>query len=688
MKKPLEKLIIYLADLDYFHPGNRASVPLGIGSIASYCRSIYGDAVDISLFKDPKELIKAVRRRPPHVLGCSFFMWNTNLTFKIIEACKIISRQTITLIGGPNVARKTDYFKKILKTHPSLDIVVLDQGEKSFANVLDIILKEKFNKKSIFSKSIDGCALRLNKNGQIKRGEIITGGIDINSFPSPYLEGYFDEFLRARFVPSFETVRGCPHHCTFCGGGVGSFLPLSVKDEATVYAELRYIFKHSKTKELDITDTNFGIMGERDLRISAFMLNSYKKTGFPRITGYATTKHKTKNSIKLMINMSRLTGSLYFALQTLSDDVLANCQRKNIPLETVKDLVAISKKNRWPIVVDLIFGLPGETAKSFMKTIDKILALGIGAPDAYQLRILRGTKIAGSDRKKYGYKTKFRPINGRYGEYKLIDGQKPVRIIEAEEIACQSNTFDFNDYLMIRNFVFLAKLLVNFGAFSDTVFYLFSRGIKITEVFKIIQKNYHQYPRLRVLFNSYKVYAKKELFGSEKRLVSQITKDDKQWNDLLFNRGNFFKLNLGFSGYCLFEDMNILNDFQDIIFKGIKNKLSVRDLEDFNEVARHDKLYRIVQDKKAGKLKKSDVKKEVIVDEMFDYEKWRAADFKGSIKAYRLKTPVKKVYYMEKFDLFNLKIDEYSDLSGYLFYEKILLWGPRSLKRLCRLAAN
>ena len=687
MKKPFKKkLIIYLADLDYLQSGYRVSVPLGIGSIASYCKSLYGEAVDISLFKDPNELIKEIKRRPPHVLGCSFYMWNNNLTFKIIEVCKIINSQTITVIGGPDVAKDTVRYKKILKIHPSLDIVVLGQGEKSFANILKVIFKKNFNKK--FSESIDGCAWRLNKNGQIERGKIVPAGIDINSFPSPYLMGYLDKFLQAGFLPTLETVRGCPHQCAFCSNGISSFLPLSVKTEKVVYDELLYIIKHSTTKDLLIGDTNFGIMGERDLRISDFMLKFYRKTGFPHILGYATTKYKTKASIELMVNMSRLTGFLYFALQTLTEEVLNNCQRINIPMVTIKELVVISKKNHWPVIVDLIFGLPGETAESFMKTVDKILSLGIAAPSAYQLRMLQGTKIAGTDREKYGYKTKFRLINGLYGEYRFLPGQKSVRLVEAEEIACQNNNFDFNDYLMIRKFTFIIKLLLGCGTFSDTVFYLFLKGIEFREIFKIIQENYHKYPRLLAIFNDYIKYSIEELFDSEEDLINQITNNDNQWNDLINNQGTFFKLDHGFCGYYLFEDTQPLDDIKDIIFQGVKNILSIQGREDFNEVVKHDKLSRIIQDKRPGKLVKADFKKEITVDELFDYEKWRADNFKGSVKEYRLEIPIKKIYYIEKFDLLNATIQEYSGLSSYLFYEKILIWGPQSLRRLSRLATN
>ncbi|MBI2627877.1 MAG: cobalamin B12-binding domain-containing protein [Candidatus Niyogibacteria bacterium] len=237
-----KRLIIFLADLDHFRLGNRYSVPLGIGSITSYCRNIYGKAIDIFLFKNPNELMAAIMRQPPDILGCSFFMWNANLTLAIIKACKIISHRMITVVGGPNVARNSDRYKELLAICPELDIVVLDQGERSFGNILKRVFQSGRQFEMIFAESINGNAIRLGGNGPVARGKVEGQSIDINSFPSPYLMGYFDKFLQDGFLPTFETVRGCPYQCTFCGGGINSFLPLGVKNEQTVYDEYQRLY--------------------------------------------------------------------------------------------------------------------------------------------------------------------------------------------------------------------------------------------------------------------------------------------------------------------------------------------------------------------------------------------------------------------------------------------------------------
>ena len=99
------KLKIFLGDFDHFLPGNRISIPYNIASIASYCKSVFGEEIEIELFKNAEELINRVSEASPDILALSFYMWNANLTLKIIECCKVLAPRTLTVIGGPSIGR-------------------------------------------------------------------------------------------------------------------------------------------------------------------------------------------------------------------------------------------------------------------------------------------------------------------------------------------------------------------------------------------------------------------------------------------------------------------------------------------------------------------------------------------------------------------------------------------------------
>lgn len=678
------KLKIYLGDLDHFVEGNRYSLPLNIACLASYCKKLYGDEVEIKLFKHPEKLIQKIREEPPHILALSFYMWNSNLSLKIVRYCKTISPSTITVIGGPSVARTTDKYKKMLNQASGLDIVVLDQGEKSFSNIIGAVLSQGIEK--LFANEIPGCASRLKNIKEPVRGNLVEDNENMLSLiPSPYLTGWLDPFLALGFLPLLETTRGCPYACTYCGWGDKFYCRLQVKDEEMVYEELRYIQKYSKTNELSINDSNFGIMGERDKKIALFMKKMHEKHGFPVVTDYASSKTKTSQSIEIMSIIADITGSFYFGLQTLTQDVLEKCARKNISLDTVKELSNVAKEKNWGINVDLIFGLPGETAQSFFETISQLVSLRILQPSIYNLRLLPGTKLAEEEREKYQYQTRFRPFNNRYGEYELAPGKKPERIIEVEEIAYESNSFDKNDFMLARKFGFLSELLLAYGALSETLIFLSTRGINTAKIFEFILQKLKKCPQMSKLFREYERLVQNELFTSEKKLIKSICKNDKEWNDLLMHRGNYFKINLGFVGYCLLENNAIIKEVESLIFNYIKNKLTPDQLENYRAILRFDRAHRIISEKKKSRLKKFDLKKEIIIEEKNDYLKWIKNDYKGNLKDYKFSAPVKYSYEIGKYGNFQKNIDELNNFSEFNFYERILIKRtPIGLRRLSK----
>ncbi|HJN62252.1 MAG TPA: hypothetical protein QGH92_01460, partial [Candidatus Parcubacteria bacterium] len=146
----------------------------------------------------------------------------------------------------------------------------------------------------------------------------------------------------------------------------------------------------------------------------------------------------------------------------------------------------------------------------------------------------------------------------------------------------------------------------------------------------------------------------------------------------------YFKLNLGFIGYCLFENTAVLEDIIDIIKKAARDHLSPDEQEDLNEVIKRDKTRWVVQEKAAGKIKARDLKEKVEAVEQFDYEGWKAENFSGSLTDRPLKESCRQVCYIENFEFLIKKIQEYDHLSSFLFYERVIVWGPKNLRRKCQ----
>ena len=97
--------------------------------------------------------MESMRTKPPHILGLSFYMWNVNLVQQVIECCRHTNPATITVIGGPSVSRISDSYKELLSQNHGLDIVSLDHGEKTFADIICRTLSVGINRKMIFENT-------------------------------------------------------------------------------------------------------------------------------------------------------------------------------------------------------------------------------------------------------------------------------------------------------------------------------------------------------------------------------------------------------------------------------------------------------------------------------------------------------------------------------------------------------
>jgi len=134
MKKPLK---IYLGDLTYDTITLSTEVfPLNVGFVATYCKKLFGDQVDITIFKYIEDLDKAIHTSPPTILGMSCYCWNRNVDIEMFKMLLKKNPHALTVMGGPNFPADAPSQQKFFDEYQEVDVYVPIDGEMGFANIV------------------------------------------------------------------------------------------------------------------------------------------------------------------------------------------------------------------------------------------------------------------------------------------------------------------------------------------------------------------------------------------------------------------------------------------------------------------------------------------------------------------------------------------------------------------------
>ena len=196
--------------------------------------------------------------------------------------------------------------------------------------------------------------------------------LDLNTVPSPYLNGMMDPFLNdMRLAPIIETNRGCPYSCTYCCWGQATQSKVNRFPLETVQQEIRYAARTSKnpTGFFYVADGNFGIF-ERDQDIAKTMQECSDSYGAPKRVFIYFAKNTNEKVLRIAETLRSVT-SMSMSKQTLSPAALENVKRKNIPIEQYDQLRKECEKRGIETFCELIYSLAGESDESF---IDGVVA--------------------------------------------------------------------------------------------------------------------------------------------------------------------------------------------------------------------------------------------------------------------------------------------------------------------------
>lgn len=385
----------------------------------------------------------------PLLAAFSCSVWNMEYNKVFARRIKELYPSCVILFGGHHVSPDASN----LYNYEFIDILVHGGGEEAFKDVL-LTLSENQP-----FEDIPNISFRDPKKGVVSTTRKSPSESD---YPSPYLEGYFNDILRddIKFSAIIETNRGCPNKCAFCDWG-------DLKTKVRLFSmekvemELNWI-ADKKIEYIYCGDANFGLFN-RDEKITDIIIELKKSKGYPKKFRVCFTKNRSKfvQKISKKLSDNSIDKSQTLSFQSLSPAVLENIGRKNLDLDHFKHLMALYNQAGISAVSELIIGLPGETYESFCEGICTLLECGQHKSiNAYACELLPNAQMGSADFKRlHGIESVKLPFYQIH--CKIPDNLNEVQ--EYSEFVISTNTMSREDWVKTSVFSFYIQALHNLG---------------------------------------------------------------------------------------------------------------------------------------------------------------------------------------------------------------------------------
>lgn len=473
--------MLRVALLDLVHTSygiHTMTMPLGIGMIGSYMLKKLGSKdIQVRLFKFPEYIIETLDQWKPSVVGISQYCWNSKLSLHIAKHIKSKLPNSLIIAGGPNFETEPSLRKQYLLNYRHVDFCVDYEGEVPFNEIVKRYLEDE-TVLSIKENLVPDTYCLHPETHQLIEGEKLLRRVNsLDEIPSPYLNGLFDDFYQYNVNPFVQTQRGCPFKCTYCNTSDSYYnkilfcSPDKFAEELEVIAR-RFAGMHNIT--LFMANTNFGLY-KQDLEIARIIRKVQDKYDWPKHFNVNTGKGlpervlETNNILKYKYRSS-------LSLETLTEGVLKNIDRKNISFEKFMWFQKEKEKQGMRSETELILCLPGETKDSFIETLRRVVNANLDMIVVFTLMKLKGTPIASEEAsKKYSYVTKYRIVPRQFGLY--LDNL----IIDTEEVIVATNTFSLEDYIYVHQICYVIEAIYNVDAFKEIKKWLVEHQVDLFE---------------------------------------------------------------------------------------------------------------------------------------------------------------------------------------------------------------
>jgi radical SAM superfamily enzyme YgiQ (UPF0313 family) len=428
-------------------------VPYSVGLLQAYAQR-YLPHVDRYEFQLPLyarlPVAEAVERlEHVDVALFSVYVWNHRYSLEVARALKSRNPEVIVAFGGPHVP---DLAGRFLREHPFIDLACHKEGEGIIVPLLEACADRDWS--GVPSVSW------LDADGQPRTNAVAPRIRELDTIPSPYLEGVFEPLLAAhpdeRWSMLLETNRGCPYGCTFCDWGSATQARLYPFGMERLAREIEWAGAR-RIPYIFCCDANFGIL-ERDVEIARCAAEVRRRFGFPETLSIQTTKSNPENIYRVWKTLidAGLNREAAMPLQSVDRTTLREVKRINVALTKFRELHHRFSREDIRTYSDILIGLPGETYDSFADGVSTVIDHGQHHRIQFgNLSILPNAELAGeAQRRRHGLETVRTRLVGT--QQRLMDEEE---VSEEQELVIATATLPREDWVRAKVFSWFCVLL-------------------------------------------------------------------------------------------------------------------------------------------------------------------------------------------------------------------------------------
>ena len=371
------KVLLAAINAKYIHSN------LGIYSLKTYGEKMLkewglAEQAEISLAEytinhQMEQILQDIYKRKPDVIGFSCYIWNISYVKVILADIKKVLPDVKIWAGGPEVSYHGEAF---LKEEPAVDLVMMGEGEITFAHFLKALLEGED------LKQVPGLMVR-NADGTFTD----TGFrqvMDMSQIPFPY--AFMDMKELEHRIIYYESSRGCPFSCAYCLSSIDKKLRFRSLD--LVLPELEW-FLQAKVPQVKFVDRTFNCKKSHAMAIWQYIRDH--DNGVTNFHFEIAADLLDKDELDLLSTMRPGLVQLEIGVQSTNEKTLETIRRKT-DIEEIRQITATI--NSWHNIhqhLDLIAGLPWEDLKRFKQSFNDVYSM---EPEQLQLgflKILKGS---------------------------------------------------------------------------------------------------------------------------------------------------------------------------------------------------------------------------------------------------------------------------------------------------------